>query len=234
MGSFNITCPISNIPIKVRDKVKFSIIVKNTSCLYSTGYVTGSFHFLFPLINAEYNDYGFVENIKSNWFDIVESNIKNKFGNTCEEIANLEKEDVKLWMVRADVFDYIVKNVPDDKKYVYNNKKLKKEVELYINSYNSYCDSDLYREVVGIGLTGGFLNRRKDILETVIKSDNRDDFSKMLLKSIKFIRGLHWLGKKVEPIHFVQPPYNLSPNEDLIRFNKFSISILEDIINENN
>lgn len=217
MGCFNVNCPISGIPIEYETEVKWSIMLP--SPLQSICYPTGSFQFLFPFFDGIYNDYGFVKRIKPDWYSTyVEKNVTKFYNIYPKDLINNDLGSLKIWMVRKDVFDYIIKKIP-------TSEELKKEVEFFMDSRDpdkGWIPSEKYWTISSMD---GFLHTHAiDFLEELMIEKNKEinrDMSNRLLHSVRFTMALQLLCKSIQPVQLVTPDFNVKPYDDLIEFNKF-------------
>lgn len=217
MGCFDSTCPITGFPIKYKDPVMWTLIVRTG--YESKCYPAEEFPFVFPLLNGIYDDYGTVEwdSIKSNIiFKHVFGNLKlmikdNKETDEKEVFRILSSRDavlqtrygefpVEIWFVHKWIYKWMI-------DFANKKEKLPSQTIKQIDNFSIKFGSC---KIESIGLhtwkivgEQGFLH---DILheQAIGTSEEFASIKKPYLKAIKdtlkFIHTLHPLRKMITPV----------------------------------
>lgn len=116
MGCWNGTCGISQLPIRCGDKVKTFLMLQSEYATQIGGagvcYSTAHFRPWFFAVDAEYNDYGSIENIKPDWnskymLKTFQKWLKEGKVKILDDDAEINSPDITEFKTLDDVFDCV-------------------------------------------------------------------------------------------------------------------------------
>lgn len=127
MGSFNATCGISGMPIWAGVEV-IGTVIKQTKGRDIAVYATDYYQFAGDFTEGVYNDYGGIDNDKS------ETLLSDRIERGNHKDGSWEREWVNIWMCRRDIYEEMLEDTitsweKQDKKYKRKKYTIRNYVE---------------------------------------------------------------------------------------------------------